>query len=330
MPACFIQQGKTTVTTNNSTIAFIGLGIMGGPMALNLLRSGQKLRVYSRTKSRAAQVIKQGGAWTDSPAEAASGADIVFVCVTDTPDVEAVLLAPKGVIESARPGMIVVDHSTISPKATRTMAEKLAKKGATLIDAPISGGDVGAQNGTLSIMCGGDRTAFDRVEPLLRYMGRTITYCGESGSGQLTKLVNQILVSVTNMAVSEALLFAKQNGLDLTQTIAALGAARPVHGNWKTWARKWSTATSARGLRSISSRRICDWCLKRPSRRMCRSRRRASCTSCLRPHRPPGMASMARRRCSPSSKSYRRYTDYRGATTIDLRTGVRQAESSHA
>jgi 3-hydroxyisobutyrate dehydrogenase len=200
-------------------------------MALNLLKAGHKLRVHTRTKSRASSVLKQGAEWTDSPADAARGADIIFTCVTDTPDVEAVLVKEKGVIESAKKGMIVVDHSTISPSVTKRVAGELARRGMKLIDAPISGGDVGAKNATLSIMCGGDKAAFDRVEPILRCMGKTITYCGESGSGQLTKLVNQILVSVTNMAVSESLLFAKRNGLDLEKTIGAVagGAA----GSWQ-------------------------------------------------------------------------------------------------
>src|SRR5206468_13134152 len=134
--------------------------------------------------------------------------DVVFVCVPDTPDVQQVVLRPGGIIEAARESLIVVDHSTISPSATREMADALAKKGAALLDAPISGGDVGAKNATLAIMVGGQRDAFDRVEPLLRLMGKTITHCGPSGAGQLTKLVNQILVSVNLLATCEAIAFA--------------------------------------------------------------------------------------------------------------------------
>jgi 3-hydroxyisobutyrate dehydrogenase len=142
-----------------------------------------------------------------------------------------VLLGKGGVIEAARAGLIVVDHSTISPTATREMAAELARRQTVLLDAPVSGGDVGARNATLSIMVGGDAGAFANVEPLLRHMGKTITHCGPSGTGQLTKLVNQILVSVTNLAVSEALVFAKNNGLDAEKTVAALagGAA----GSWQ-------------------------------------------------------------------------------------------------
>ncbi len=204
---------------------------MGLPMAGHLLNAGHPLAVHTRTKSRAKTLLTQGAQWTATPAEAAAEADVCFVCVPDTPDVAKVILADNGIIQRVRKGTIVVDHSTISPSATRGFADQLARKGAKLLDAPISGGDVGAKNGTLSIMVGGDRAAFDKIEPLLRHMGTTITHCGPSGAGQLTKLVNQILVSVTNLAVCEALVFGKRNGLDLEKTIAALagGAA----GSWQ-------------------------------------------------------------------------------------------------
>jgi 3-hydroxyisobutyrate dehydrogenase len=212
-------------------VAFIGLGIMGLPMAGHLLAAGHAMAVHTRTRGKAEAILAKGATWAESPREAAAGAEVVFVCVTDTPDVRAVLTGAGGVIEAARPGLIVVDHSTISPTATREMAEELAQRQTVLLDAPVSGGDVGARNGTLSIMVGGPMEEFARVEPLLRRMGKTITHCGESGAGQLTKLVNQILVSVTNLAVSEALVFARNNGLDAEKTVAALagGAA----GSWQ-------------------------------------------------------------------------------------------------
>jgi len=214
-----------------NNLAFIGLGIMGLPMAGHLLAAGHHVAVNTRTKLKAETLLAKGAAWADSPAAAAKNADVVFVCVTDTPDVHAVLLGKAGLLESARPGLIVVDHSTISPSVTREMAQELSAKGAILLDAPISGGDVGARNATLSIMVGGDEDAFKKVRPLLQIMGKTITHCGPSGAGQLTKLVNQILVSVTNLAVSEALVFARNNGLNAEKTIAALsgGAA----GSWQ-------------------------------------------------------------------------------------------------
>jgi 3-hydroxyisobutyrate dehydrogenase len=214
-------------------LAFIGLGIMGGPMAGHLLAAGHSLVVNTRTKARAEGLLAKGATWADSPADAARDAEVIFTCVPDTPDVEAVLLGDDGVIGGAKSGAIVVDHSTISPAATREMAQKLRERNIALLDAPISGGDVGAKNATVAIMVGGDASAFARVEPLLRLMGKSITHCGDSGTGQLTKLVNQILVTVTNLATCEALTFAKKNGLDLAKTITALagGAA----GSWQ-WA----------------------------------------------------------------------------------------------
>lgn len=205
-------------------IAFIGLGIMGLPMAGHLLNAGHRLTVHTRTRSKASALLDSGAAWASTPADAARNAKVVFVCVPDTPDVERVLVGEAGVIESAQPGAIVIDHSTISPIATRTLAKRLAEKRITLLDAPVSGGDVGARNATLSIMCGGDRSAFDQVQPLLRHLGKTITYCGESGAGQLTKLVNQILVLNTLLAVSEAMTFVKKCGLDPATTLQAVGA----------------------------------------------------------------------------------------------------------
>jgi len=212
-------------------LAFVGLGIMGGPMAGHLLAAGHSVTVNTRTKERAQELLKKGAKWADSPAKAAAGADVVFVCVPDTPDVESVVLGTEGILSGARSGTIVVDHSTISPAATRKMSAALAGRGVAMLDAPVSGGDVGAKNATLSIMVGGDERAFEKVKPLLSHMGKTITWCGPSGAGQLTKLVNQILVSVTNLAVSEALNFARANKLDENKTLAAVsgGAA----GSWQ-------------------------------------------------------------------------------------------------
>ncbi len=212
-------------------LAFIGLGVMGGPMAGHLLAAGHPLVVHTRTKAKAKALIARGATHVSTPADAAAQADVIFLCVPDTPDVEAVVFGDKGLADGAKRGAIVVDHSTISPSATRRMAKDLATRGVKLLDAPISGGDVGAKNASLSIMVGGERAAFDKIEPLLRLMGKQITYCGPSGAGQLTKLVNQILVSVTNMAVCEALVFAKRNGLDLEKTIAAIGSG--AAGSWQ-------------------------------------------------------------------------------------------------
>jgi 3-hydroxyisobutyrate dehydrogenase len=212
-------------------VAFIGMGIMGGPMAGHLLDAGCRLVVHTRTRSRADELLSRGAEWADTPAAAAERAEIIFICVTDTPDVQDVVLGERGIVRSARGGQIVVDHSTISPSATREMADELGREQVRFLDAPVSGGDVGARNATLSIMVGGDEEAFNQVKPLLEKMGKTITYCGGSGTGQLTKLANQVLVSVTNLAVCEALAFALKNGLDPEKTIAAVagGAA----GSWQ-------------------------------------------------------------------------------------------------
>jgi 3-hydroxyisobutyrate dehydrogenase len=155
----------------------------------------------------------------------------VFLCLPDTPDVEQVVTGADGVLAGIGSGANVVDHSTISPAATRALAERCAQHRVTFLDAPVSGGDVGARDATLSIMVGGDEQRFQTVRPLLEHMGKTIIHCGPSGTGQLTKLVNQILVTINNLAACEALVFAKRNGLDLERTIAALagGAA----GSWQ-------------------------------------------------------------------------------------------------
>ncbi|MCS7033372.1 MAG: NAD(P)-dependent oxidoreductase [Phycisphaerae bacterium] len=209
------------------TIAFIGLGIMGAPMAGHLLSHGMDLIVHSRSRQKAAALESRGARWADSPAQAASLAQVVCLCVPDTPDVERVLVGDDGVVHSARPGTVVIDHSTISPMATERLARELAAKGVSLLDAPLSGGDVGAREGTLSIMVGGERDDLERVRHILQCYGRTITHCGGPGAGQFTKLVNQILVSINLAAACEALNFARAVGLDLEKTISALagGAA---------------------------------------------------------------------------------------------------------
>ncbi len=209
------------------TIGFIGLGIMGLPMARNLMKAGFELTIYNRTRAKCDLLAVEGAKVAGSPAEAAAGVDAVITMVTDTPDVEDVILGEKGVIQSVKPGTVVIDMSTISPKATRRMSEALAAKGAGMLDAPVSGGDIGAQKGTLTIMVGGEAADFERALPFFQAMGRTITHVGPSGAGQCTKLCNQVLVAIHLVAVSESLLLAKTSGLDLHKTLAVLtgGAA---------------------------------------------------------------------------------------------------------
>jgi 3-hydroxyisobutyrate dehydrogenase len=213
-------------------VGFIGLGIMGRGMARNLLRAGFDLRVWNRTASRMDELAAAGAKTARDPADLAAQCDVVVVCVSDTPDVEAVLIgeAPPGVMHGARPGLLVIDMSTISPHATRRLAERLGERGVRLLDAPVSGGSEGAARGTLSIMVGGEAQQVERARPLLQAMGQAITHVGDHGAGQMVKLVNQILVVGHALAMSEALLFAQAGGLDLAKTLEAVlpGAA----GSW--------------------------------------------------------------------------------------------------
>jgi 3-hydroxyisobutyrate dehydrogenase len=211
-------------------VGFIGLGIMGSGMTHNLLRASVDLTVYNRTPERMQPLADAGAATAASPAGLAAATDIVFICVSDTPDVEAVLLGEDGVIHGARPGSLVVDMSTISPRATRGIAARLAEAGVAMLDAPVSGGSEGAAKGTLSIMVGGAEADLDRARPYLEAMGSTITHVGPIGSGQNCKLVNQILVVVNMLAAAEALVFAQAAGLDLDRTMeAVVGGAG---GSW--------------------------------------------------------------------------------------------------
>jgi 3-hydroxyisobutyrate dehydrogenase len=211
-------------------IGFIGLGIMGRGMVANLLRAGFAVTVWNRTARRLAPLLEMGATAAASPADLAGQSDIIITCVSDTPDVEAVVLGEAGVGQGARPGSLLIDCSTISPQATKMMARQLAEQGVHWLDAPVSGGSEGAANGTLSIMVGGAAEQFERAQPVLQAMGRTITHVGPTGAGQTVKLVNQILVVVTMLGVSEALLFAEAGGLDLEKTLTAVagGAA----GSW--------------------------------------------------------------------------------------------------
>lgn len=212
-------------------VGYIGLGIMGSAMASNLLRAGFRLTVWNRTPSKADALVASGATHAESPARLASTSDVVCINVTDTPDVEAVLFGPEGVIDGARPGTIVIDHSTICPVATRTFAERLAAKSVTLLDAPVSGGDVGARSATLSIMVGGARDAFDRCMPVFQAVGKTITHVGESGAGQTCKACNQIAVLTTLAGVCEAVAFARANGLDPSTMLQVVGAG--AGGSWQ-------------------------------------------------------------------------------------------------
>lgn len=211
-------------------VGFIGLGIMGSGMTHNLLRASVDLTVYNRTPGRMQPLADAGAATAASPAGLAATTDVVFVCVSDTPDAEEVLLGSDGVVHGAKPGSLVVDMSTISPRATRRIAERLAEAGVAMLDAPVSGGSEGAAKGTLSIMVGGAEADLSRARPYLEAIGSTITHVGPIGAGQSCKLVNQILVVVNMLATAEALVFAQAAGLDLERTIDAVAGG--AGGSW--------------------------------------------------------------------------------------------------
>lgn len=211
-------------------IGFVGLGIMGQGMARNLLKKGFAVRVWNRTASKIDALVADGAEAGSSPADVAAHCDIVVTCVSDTPDVEAVILGEQGIVQTAKPGSLVIDCSTISPQATREIAAQLQAKGIHMVDAPVSGGSEGAAKGTLTIMVGGSEEDFQRALPALQAMGKTITHIGEIGTGQVVKLVNQVLVVGNCLAMSEALLLAQAGGVDLQKTFDAIsqGAA----GSW--------------------------------------------------------------------------------------------------
>ncbi|MGE0682197.1 MAG: NAD(P)-dependent oxidoreductase [Candidatus Binatia bacterium] len=215
----------------NTRVGFIGLGIMGKPMARNLLKAGFPLTVYSRRRSAVEEIMADGATGASSPREVAEQSDVVITIVTDTPDVRQVVLGENGVLTGFRSGGIIIDMSTISPTATREIAATAHAEGVDFLDAPVSGGEGGAIAGTLSIMVGGKEETVTAILPLLQAMGKNIIRVGESGAGQLTKLCNQIAVAVTNLAMSEALMFGAKAGIDLEKMHQAIsgGAA----GSWQ-------------------------------------------------------------------------------------------------
>ncbi len=219
-------------TPAETPIGFVGLGIMGSPMALNLMKAGFSLKVYNRSDRPGVQeVVEAGATRVATPREAAEGSDVIVTMVTDTPDVEAVILGEEGVVRGARRGATVIDMSTISPRVTRQIAARLKDSGAHMLDAPVSGGDVGAQQGTLSIMVGGEQAVFDECLPVFQAMGRNINLIGGHGAGQTTKACNQIAVACSNLAMAEALMLAAASDMDVQKVLDAIsgGAA----GSWQ-------------------------------------------------------------------------------------------------
>ncbi|MBN1667753.1 MAG: NAD-binding protein, partial [Anaerolineales bacterium] len=209
-------------------VGYIGLGIMGKAMARNILRAGFTLVVHNRSRAAVDELVAEGAAEAFSPREVASQVEVLFTCLPDSPDVELVALGEDGILSGAQPGLVYVDHSTIKPATARKVAVALAEKGVQCLDAPVSGGDVGAQKGTLAIMVGGPAEALERARPILQVTGKTITHVGDNGAGQIAKACNQVMVAAQMVAMGELLILAKKAGADPEKVVAAIqgGAAQ--------------------------------------------------------------------------------------------------------
>ena len=199
------------------------MGIMGEPMAFHLLKAGYRLSIFSRTRKKAGRLEKAGAIWRNSPEAVARESKVVFTMLGYPEEVESVLLGNRGVIHGISNDSIVVDMTTSSPKLAERVAKEMSEKEVCCLDSPVSGGDLGAKNGSLSIMCGGERKAFDRIFPLLQVFGRAIEWFGPSGSGQRVKMANQILIASTMIGTVEALLYAEKSNLNLNQVIKLIG-----------------------------------------------------------------------------------------------------------
>jgi len=209
------------------TVGYIGLGIMGKPMAGHILSAGYKLVVHNRSRESVNELVSRGAIEAYTPAEVAEQVDVIFTNLPDSPDVEKVALGEKGIIEGAHKGLVYVDNSTIKPTSARKVGKQLGEKGIAMLDAPVSGGDVGAINGTLTIMVGGAADALDQVMPILKTVGKTITHVGQLGDGQIAKAANQIMVAAQMVAMGELLILAKKSGADPEKVVRAIrgGAA---------------------------------------------------------------------------------------------------------
>ena len=209
-------------------VGYIGLGLMGKSIARNILNAGFPLVVHNRSSASVNELVGEGAIAANSPADVASQVDVVFTNLPDSPDVEKVALGKNGIIEGAHRGLIFVDNSTIKPASARMIAEKLSAKGVLSLDAPVSGGDIGAKNGTLTIMVGGPSEAVEKVMPIFNAMGKTVTHVGDSGAGQVAKAANQIMVAAQMTAMGELLIFARKAGVDPQKVVEAIkgGAAQ--------------------------------------------------------------------------------------------------------
>jgi len=209
-------------------VGYIGLGLMGKSIARNILKAGFPLVVHNRSRAAVDELVNEGAVAADSPKEVASQVDVIFTNLPDTPDVEKVVLGENGIIADAHDGLIYIDNSTIKPTTARMLAEKLSEKNIFALDAPVSGGDIGARNATLTIMVGGDASALEKVMPVLLAMGKTVTHVGDAGAGQVAKAANQIMVAAQMVAMGELLVFSKKAGVDPRKVVDAIkgGAAQ--------------------------------------------------------------------------------------------------------
>jgi 2-hydroxy-3-oxopropionate reductase len=205
-------------------VGYIGLGLMGKSIARNILKAGFPVVVHNRSQSAVDELVAEGASRADSPKEVASQVDVVFTNLPDSPDVEKVVLGENGIIEGAHDGLIYVDNSTIKPASARMIAQKLSEKNAFALDAPVSGGDIGAKNGTLTIMVGGETSALEKVMPVFQAMGKTVTHVGEAGAGQVAKAANQIMVAAQMVAMGDLLVFSKKAGVDPRKVVDAIKA----------------------------------------------------------------------------------------------------------
>ena len=209
-------------------VGYIGLGLMGKSIARNILKAGFPLVVHNRSRGAVDELVAEGAVAAGSPREVAAQVDVIFTNLPDTPDVEKVVLGENGILEGAHDGLVYVDNSTIKPASARMIAEKLAAKHVFALDAPVSGGDIGARNGTLTIMVGGEAAALEKVMPVFQAMGRTVTHVGDSGAGQVAKAANQIMVAAQMVAMGELLVLSKKAGVDPRKVVEAIkgGAAQ--------------------------------------------------------------------------------------------------------
>ncbi len=213
-------------------VTFLGLGVMGHPMAGYLQKAGYDVCVYNRTTAKAQQWVEQyGGRYGETPRQAANGADVVLLCVGNDNDVRDMITGEQGVLEVLSEGTIIVDHTTTSDALAKELSGLTAEQSVSFIDAPVSGGQAGAENGQLAIMVGGEQAAFARIEPLINSYAKSILYMGESGAGQATKMVNQLLIAGILQGISEGFALAKKSGLDVSQVIDAISAG--AAGSWQ-------------------------------------------------------------------------------------------------